>query len=85
VAPNDALDFQMRAAVHTSGGVMAALGQKGDTSVPFTISGTASNPVFRPDMKAIVNQKLNALTGGAKPADAAKGLLNSLFGKQPQR
>jgi hypothetical protein len=35
--------------------------------VPFLVEGTASNPVFRPDMKALVSGKVQSLSslGGA--------------------
>jgi hypothetical protein len=56
----------MRATLHTSGSVMAALGQKRDTTIPFTVEGTASEPVFRPDVKAIAGEN-------------AKGAVDSLL------
>lgn len=62
ISPAKILDFKMRAKLHTSGAIMQAIGQKGDTTVPFLVSGTASDPVFRPDVKAIVNQKVEQLT-----------------------
>src|SRR5262249_28594703 len=43
VSPQKALAFRMTATLHTSGNLMAALGQKGDTTVPFTVEGTASD------------------------------------------
>ena len=73
VSPSNALDFKMRATLHTA--ALAAV--INNTPIPFTIQGTASNPVFRPDVKAVVNEKLNdvknsaAKTGG----DLLKGLL----------
>ena len=84
VSPAKALDFKMRATLHTSGGVMAALGQKGDTSVPFSIAGTASDPVFRPDMKAVVNEQVKRV-GEDAVGKAAGGLLQGLFGKKKQQ
>jgi AsmA protein len=47
VSPSQALDFKMRATLH--GGVAA---------LPFVIEGTASNPVFRPDVKGLVHDVL---------------------------
>lgn len=77
------LDFKMRATVHRSGGLIAVVGQ-GDTSVPFVVEGTASNPVFRPDVRGIAAGEAKALVG----TDAAKkatgilgGLLSGLKGK----
>jgi len=82
VSPKQELDFHMQVAVHTSGGVMAALGAKGDTQVPLTVTGTASNPVFKPDIGAVAGQKLKQITGNpGGAASAAQGVLN-LFKKK---
>src|SRR5262249_29656430 len=62
ISATKSLDFKMRAKIHTSGAIMQAVGQKGDTTVPFLVAGTASDPVFKPDVKAIVNQKVEMLT-----------------------
>ncbi len=80
ISPSHALDFQMRVTLHTSGAVMAALGQKGDTSIPVLVGGTESNPSFRPDVKAITQQKIQSITGNSDIGKAAGGLLNNLFG-----
>lgn len=80
VSPAQALDFKMRVTLHTSGAVLAALGQKGDTSVPFIIAGTSSSPAFRPDVKGIAQQKIQSLTGNSDLGKAAGGLLKNLFG-----
>jgi AsmA protein len=80
VSATHALDFKMRATLHTSGAVMAALGQKHDTSVPFLIGGTSSDPSFRPDMKGIAQQKVQQLTGNSDIGKAAGSLLNNIFG-----
>ncbi len=84
VSPAHDLDFKMRVTLHTSGTVMAALGQKGDTSAPFFIAGTSSNPTFRPDVKGIAQQKIQNLTGNSDLGKAAGGLLNNLFGGKKQ-
>jgi AsmA protein len=75
VSPSQALDFKMRATRHTAGAALAMRGAKGDAGVPFLIEGTASNPVFRPDMKALVSGKVQNLeknelgkTAGSLPA-----------------
>jgi AsmA protein len=80
VSPSHALDFKMRATLHTSGSIMAALGQRGDTGVPFLIGGTSSDPVFRPDVRSIATQKIEQLTGKGQLGKAATGLLNGLLG-----
>jgi AsmA protein len=81
ISPAQELDFKLTVTVHASGALLTALGQKGDTQVPLTVTGTASNPVFKPDLKAVVGDKLKNLTSQpTKAADAAKGILN-LFKK----
>ena len=70
VSPSNALDFKMSATVH-GGGVLAVMG---NTSVPFLVEGTATNPVFRPNVEAAVKEKakdiggslLRGLLGGKK-------------------
>ena len=80
VSPSHALDFKMRAILHTSGGVMAALGQPGVTGVPFLIQGTSANPAFRPDVKAFAQEEVKSLDkGGLGKA------LNGLFSKKPKK
>jgi AsmA protein len=71
ISPAKALDFKMTAKLHTSG-VMAAVG---NSSIPFLVQGTASDPVFRPDVRAAVSQ--GAKNYGVK---AASGLLKGLLG-----
>jgi AsmA protein len=76
INPASELNFKMRATVKGTG---ASLG-----AVPFTVSGTASNPVFRPDTGAIITQQLNQQLGGKKigGVDAGKTVdsIKGLFG-----
>jgi AsmA protein len=67
----NALDFRMTAALHT-GGMMAAMK---DAPIPFTVAGTASDPVFRPDVKAVVKEEAKKTL-----ENAAGGLLKGLLG-----
>jgi AsmA protein len=60
------LNFKMSAIVHT-GGVLTVVR---DTPIPFTVEGTASDPVFRPDVKAVVKEEIKGVAGGL-----LKGLL----------
>ncbi len=86
ISASHALDFKMRVTLHTSGVVMAAMGHKGDTSVPFLIQGTSSNPAFKPDMKSIASQELKGIASGqlnklgGDNAEKAVGLLQGLLG-----
>lgn len=71
VSPANALDFKMSAIVHTSG-LLAAVG---NTPIPFTVEGTCSEPVFKPDVKAVVKEEVKGIVG-----KAAGGLINGLLG-----
>jgi AsmA protein len=71
VSPANALNFKMTAIVHTSG----MLAVVGNTPIPFTVEGTSADPVFRPDLKAIVKEEIKGAVG-----KAAGGLLNGLLG-----
>ncbi len=68
VSPDNALDFKMRALVQTSG---FAAGLR-DQPIPFTVQGTCADPVFRPDVKAVVKDEIKGVAGG---------LLRGLIGK----
>lgn len=70
VSPANALDFHMVAAVHTSG--LAAVID--NTPIPFTVQGTCSDPQFRPDVKAVIEEKAKGLE------KAAGGLLKGILG-----
>jgi AsmA protein len=81
ISASHALDFKMRVTLHTSGVLMAAMGQRGDTSVPFFIQGTASNPSFKPDMAAAMKNlaggELKKL--GGTNAEKAVGIFEGLL------
>jgi AsmA protein len=68
------LDFKMSAMVHTSG----LLAVVGNASIPFTVRGTCSDPVFRPDLNAVAREKVKGLEGGLEKG--AQGLLKGLLG-----
>ena len=72
VSPAHALNFKMRAKLHT-GGLLNAVNPAGETSVPFSIQGTSEEPKFVPDVKGMV---------GAIAADKLKPFTNSDIGKQ---
>jgi AsmA protein len=76
ISPRQELDFRMHATLHTGGAVLAALGAKGDTGVPFSIQGTASNPVFKPDVKGMVSNRVKSAG-----VNKAKGVLHGILGK----
>ena len=93
VSPIHELDFKMSAVVKTGGILAAALRQRGDTTtVPFYIQGTSANPVFKADVKAIANEKLQqaiknpegAIKNAKELRDTARGILD-LFKKAPPK
>jgi AsmA protein len=85
------LNFKMSAkpagAMGSMTSVMSLGGGKNSNGggIPFTITGTTSNPVFLPDMAGVagnaVKGAVGAPTGAAK---AATGSLGGLFGKKKQ-
>ena len=74
VSPTNELDFKMAAIVRTTG-LLAVVGNK---PIPFTVGGTCSNPVFKPDIKAVVKEEVKSIENDV--GKAAGGLLNGLFG-----
>lgn len=86
ISPSNDLDFKMTGKLLHTGGVLTALNPSGQTTVPFSIQGTAAEPKFVPDVKGIVgavaNDKLKTMT----PADvgkAATGIID-LFKRKKQ-
>ena len=77
VSPANALDFKMSAIVHTSG----LLAVVGNTPIPFTVGGTCADPVFRPDIKAVVKEKINSIVGG-DIGKTATGLLDGFLNRK---
>jgi hypothetical protein len=60
-----------------------SMGDKNSKGVPFTITGTTSNPVFLPDMAGMAgNMAKGAVAAPAGAAKAATGALGGLFGKK---
>ena len=74
VSPANALDFKMRATVHT-GGVMAVIS---NTPIPFLVQGTCAQPTFHPDLKAVVKEEVQNVESDVKKA--AGNLLKGLLG-----
>jgi AsmA protein len=75
IHPDNALDFKMKAAVHT-GGLAAALNNE---PVPFTITGTCADPVFHPDVAAVVKDEVKGI------GKAAEGMIKGLFSGKPKK
>ena len=88
VSPANALNFKMRAQVKT-GGLMTAISSSGQTAVPFSIQGTASEPKFVADVKGLVGgMAVGIATDQLKAVNpdlgaAAEGIIG-LFGRKKQ-
>jgi len=76
VSPANELDFKMSADVHASG-LLAVVGNK---PIPFTVGGTCSEPVFKPDLKAIAREEVKGI--GTDVGKAAGGLIKGMFGRK---
>ena len=76
VSPANQLNFKMSAIVHTSG-MLAVIGNK---PIPFMVSGTASEPVFKPDIGAVVKEEVESLRGDI--GKAAGGFVDGLFNRK---
>jgi AsmA protein len=73
VSPSNELDFKMSAIVHLSG-LLAVVGNK---PIPFTVEGTCSQPVFKPDLKAVAEEEVKGIGGDV--GKAAGGLIKGLL------
>jgi AsmA protein len=76
ISPANALDFKMRAKLHT-GNLMNIVSPSGQTAVPFSIEGTSAEPRFVPDVKGIVG----GIAAGMA-AERLKPLTDTDIGKQ---
>jgi AsmA protein len=82
ISPQHALNFQMRATIQSTSHVLTALGQKGDVTIPFSVTGTSSDPSIRPDVKGAAKETLQQYTKDpSKAIDAAKGIMD-LFNRK---
>lgn len=58
-------------------------GKSQSGGIPFTVTGTTSNPVFVPDVRGVVGSMVPGGTGtSTSPADTASGILGGLLGKK---
>lgn len=101
VSPQNALDYHMSAALN--GGVVSGVSQMAGlsgtgTTIPFFITGTASDPKFMPDVKGMVSGQLGKQVGGVlgkqlgnsnnPNGQNAEGVVNAiggLFGKKKKQ
>jgi len=94
VSPQNALDFKMTADFNGSvmSGLtkMAGVGANGAT-IPFSITGTASDPKFMPDVKGMLGSQLGSQlkknlgsqVPGGQNAQGVVNAISGLFGKKP--
>jgi len=95
ISPSNQLDCKMAAKLGASGGtgggvgsMLGGFGGGGTKSqsgggIPFKIQGTASNPIFLPDVAGMAGSMLKGGAGTATgAAGAASGVLGGLFGKK---
>lgn len=85
ISPSNALDFKMRANLHT-GAMLDIVNPSGKTSVPFFIQGTSAEPKFVPDVKGLIGgiaeQKLKPLTNSDIGKEAT-GIIDLFKKKKP--
>jgi AsmA protein len=94
ISPTGALDFKMVANLQggVAGGLTQRAGLGGGTGggIPFSITGTTSNPSFVPSAAGVagavaqgaVGNALSGATGATKGATGAAGALGGLLGKK---
>ena len=94
VSPQNELDYKMTANFNGSvvGGLtkMAGVSGSNGATIPFTITGTASNPKFMPDVKGMLSNQLGSqlkknLGSQVPGGQNGQGIVNSLgglFGKK---
>jgi AsmA protein len=98
MSPQNALDYHMTAALNGAvvSGLSKMAGLSGNSStIPFLISGTASDPKFVPDVKGMVNGELGKQLGnqlgkqlGGNAGENTQGVVNAiggLFGKKKKQ
>jgi AsmA protein len=72
ISSTNALDFRMSAIVHTSG-LLAIIGNK---PIPFSVEGSCSDPIFKPDVMAVAKEEVKSIGNdiGKAASDLFKGL-----------
>jgi AsmA protein len=85
ISPANVLDFKMRAQLHT-GAILDIVNPSGNTSIPFFVQGTSSQPRFVPDVKGLVGgiaaQKLAPFTK-TDIGKEATGIMDMFKKKKP--
>jgi hypothetical protein len=86
ISPGHALNFKMQASVRS----VASISPLAPSNIPFSITGTSSNPQFQPDVGQLaaeeINQRLKgAKVGGVDVGKTADSVLQGLFGGKKKK
>jgi AsmA protein len=86
---NCKMSAKLAGGIGTMTSALGSLGGSKNTSggIPFTITGTTSNPIFLPDVKGMAGNMAKGIGGNATgaaggAASTATGALGGLFGKK---
>jgi AsmA protein len=84
---NCKMSAKLAGGVGTVTSAMTSFGSsKNSNGIPFTVTGTTSNPIFLPDVKGLAGNMVKGLggnaTGAAGGAEGAAKALGGLFGKK---
>jgi len=93
ISASGQLDCRMKAQISASGGAAESVtsaiasftggGNSKGLTIPFTVTGTTSNPRFVPDVSGAVNNLVKSGAGtSGNAASAASGILGGLFNKK---
>jgi AsmA protein len=77
ISPNKELNFKMLANLAGAGAAVTNVAGLGAGGIPVAVGGTASNPTFAPDMKAVAGGVLKSVIPGEKGNP-----LSGVFGKK---
>jgi AsmA protein len=80
ISPNQELNFKMLATLSGAGAAVTNVAGLGAGGIPVSVGGTASNPTFTPDLKAMAGDQLKNMVPGGKGNP-----LSSVFGKKKSK
>jgi len=89
ISPQNQLNYQMNAKLGGSGSVagglaqIAGLGNKSAT-IPFTVTGTTSDPKIMPNIKGMLGSQFNPTAQGQNPGDLVNSITGLLGKKKPK-
>ena len=80
ISPNKELNFKMLANLAGAGAAVTNVAGLGAGGIPVSVGGTASNPTFTPDLKAMAGDQLKNMVPGGKGNP-----LSGVFGKKKSK